>query len=59
MDPVLLRDIARVPKLTVWKDKAAIDEVHKKALEWIKENASHTKAAAPKVEEGSVILQLK
>ena len=44
--------------VSVWQDKAGVDEVHKKALEWIKENASHTKVATPTVSEGSVILQL-
>jgi hypothetical protein len=29
--------------VSVWQDKAAIDEVHKKALEWVNENAYHTK----------------
>jgi hypothetical protein len=45
--------------VSVWQDKPAVDEVHKKALEWIKQNASHTKVAAPTVTEGAVVLQLK
>jgi hypothetical protein len=45
--------------VSVWQDKAGIDEVHKKAMEWIKENASATKVGAPTVSEGSVILHLK
>jgi heme-degrading monooxygenase HmoA len=45
--------------VSVWQDKAGIHEVHKKAMEWIKENASATKVGAPTVSEGSVILHLK
>jgi len=44
--------------VSVWQNKAGVDEVHKKAMEWIKENASHTKVATPTVSEGSVIIQL-
>ena len=44
--------------VTVGKDKASVDEMHKKALEWIKENAAHTKVKPPAVFEGSVILHL-
>ena len=35
--------------VSVWQDKAGVDEVHKKALQWVKENASHTKVAPPTV----------
>jgi heme-degrading monooxygenase HmoA len=45
--------------VSVWEDKASIDEVHKKAMAWMKENASDTKVGAPTVTEGSVVLQLK
>jgi heme-degrading monooxygenase HmoA len=45
--------------VSVWKDKPSIDEVQKLAAQWIKDNASHVKASAPTVNEGSVILQLK
>jgi heme-degrading monooxygenase HmoA len=44
--------------VSVWKDKPAIEEVHKKAMEWIKENAGHTKVKPPTVMEGSVLIQL-
>jgi hypothetical protein len=47
--------------VSVWQDKAGIDEVHKKAMEWIKENASTTKASKPskpEVREGTVFIQL-
>jgi hypothetical protein len=42
--------------VTVGNDKASVDEMHKKAIEWIKEHAGHTKVKAPTVSEGSVIL---
>jgi heme-degrading monooxygenase HmoA len=54
-----LRTAEGVVSVSVWKDKAGIDEVHKKAMDWIKENATHTKVHAPTVSEGSVIVQLK
>ncbi len=44
--------------VSVWKSKAGADEVHTKAMAWMKENASHTKAGPPTVSEGTVILQL-
>ena len=44
--------------VTVGKDKNSVDDMHKRALAWIKENAGHTKVKSPSVSEGSVILHL-
>jgi heme-degrading monooxygenase HmoA len=47
--------------VSVWRDKASIDEVHQKAMEWVKENASTTngsKPPKPEVHEGAVVVQL-
>jgi hypothetical protein len=44
--------------VTVGKDKASVDDMHKQAMAWIKEHAGHTKVKAPSVSEGSVILHL-
>jgi hypothetical protein len=45
--------------VTVCEDKAGVDESVHKAREWIAKNAANTGVAAPKVAEGSVILNLK
>ncbi len=45
--------------VSVYQDKAGTDESIVIAREWIKKNASSTGAPAPKITEGSVILQLK
>ena len=42
--------------VTVAKDKATVDDMHKKAMEWIKENTGPTKVKPPTVSEGTVIL---
>ena len=44
--------------VTVCRDKAGIDESAQKAKDWIAKNASEVGSAAPRVSEGSVILQL-
>ena len=44
--------------VTVCNDKAGIDESGDKAKDWIGKNAPSVGAAAPKVSEGNVILQL-
>ena len=48
-----------VVTLTVGDDKAAVDEAHKRAMAWVKENAAHTKVQPPRVDEGAVLVQLK
>jgi len=45
--------------VTVCQDKAGADESIQKAKDWIGKNGSGIGASAPKVSEGSVILQLK
>ena len=45
--------------VTVCQDKAGSDESLRVAKEWIAKNAGNTGVGAPKVSEGSVILQLK
>ena len=45
--------------VSVYQDKAGTDESIKKARDWIGQNASSVGAGAPKISEGSVILQLK
>jgi len=45
--------------VSVYQDKAGTDESIKKARDWIGQNASSAGAGAPKISEGSVILQLK
>ncbi len=44
--------------VTVCHDKAGINESGQKAKDWIGKNAPSVGAAAPKVSEGNVILQL-
>ena len=44
--------------VTVCQDKAGTDESLKMARQWIETNASGTGAGAPKVSEGTVILQM-
>ncbi|HET7717923.1 MAG TPA: hypothetical protein VFK86_20030 [Bauldia sp.] len=44
--------------LTVCRDKTGIEESAQKAKDWIVKNAAEVGAAAPRVSEGSVILQL-
>ena len=44
--------------ITVCSDKAGTDESAQKAKDWIGKNARDIDAAAPKVSEGNVILQL-
>lgn len=43
--------------VTVCQDKAGADESVQVAREWVAKNASNTGAGAPKVSEGSVIIQ--
>lgn len=45
--------------VSVFQDKAGVDESIKLAREWISKNAGNTGAAPPKVLEGSAILHLK
>lgn len=45
--------------VSVYQDKAGADESIQKARDWIKQNAPNVGASAPKVAEGSVLLQLK
>jgi hypothetical protein len=45
--------------VTICQDKAGTDESVKAAREWIGKNAGNTGAAAPKVSEGPVIIQMK
>lgn len=45
--------------VTICQDKAGTDESLRVAKEWLAKNAGNTGASAPKVSEGSVILQLK
>jgi hypothetical protein len=45
--------------VSVYQDKAGTDESVKLARDWIGKNASSIGAGAPKISEGSVILQLK
>jgi hypothetical protein len=45
--------------VTVCQDKAGTDDSLRVAKEWIAKNAGNTGVGAPKVSEGSVILQLK
>lgn len=45
--------------VTVCQDKAGTDESLRVAKEWIAKNAGNTGVGAPKVSEGSVILQVK
>jgi hypothetical protein len=44
--------------VTICQDKAGIDESVRVARDWIAKNASDTRAAAPTVSEGTVILHL-
>ncbi len=44
--------------VTVCEDKAGTDESLTKAMDWLKENASHLGVAAPGVSEGPVALHL-
>jgi len=43
--------------VTVCQDKAGTDESIRVAKEWVVKNAGNTGAGAPKVSEGSVIIQ--
>jgi hypothetical protein len=45
--------------VTVCQDKAGADESVKLARDWISKNASNTGVSAPKVFEGTVIIQAK
>ena len=45
--------------VTVCNDKAGIDESVQKAKEWIAKNAGNIGSSAPKMTEGSVIIQMK
>ena len=45
--------------VTVCQDKAGTDESVRAARDWIAKNAGKTGAAAPKVSEGTVMLNLK
>ena len=45
--------------VTVCEDQAGTDESLKKARDWIAKNAPGTGVAAPKVSEGSIVLDLK
>ena len=45
--------------VTVCNDKAGTDESLEKARDWIAKNAAGTGVAAPKVSEGSIVLDLK
>jgi hypothetical protein len=45
--------------VTICNDKAGTDESVEKAREWIAKNAAGTGVAAPKVSEGSVVVDLK
>jgi hypothetical protein len=45
--------------VTVCQDKAGTDESVQAAREWIAKNAAKIGAAAPKVSEGTVIIQAK
>jgi hypothetical protein len=45
--------------VTVCNDKAGADESNEKARDWIAKNAAGTGVAAPKISEGSNILDLK
>jgi hypothetical protein len=45
--------------VSVYQDKAGTDESVKMARDWIGQNASSIGAGAPKISEGSIILQLK
>ena len=45
--------------VTVCQDKAGTDESVRVARDWIAKNAGKTGAAAPKVSEGTVMLNLK
>ena len=45
--------------VSVFQDKVGADESIKVARDWISKNASNTKAGAPTVEEGSVILHVR
>ena len=52
----LIRTAAGGMSVTVCKSKAGTDESSKVARNWIAENAPKTKAAAPAISEGKVIL---
>ena len=45
--------------VSVYQDKAGVDESVRVARDWIQKNASHTGATPPIVTEGTVILHLK
>lgn len=45
--------------VSVYRTKARAEESVQAAKDWVKQNAASTGAKAPKVTEGSVILQLK
>jgi hypothetical protein len=45
--------------VSVFQDKAGVDESVRVARDWIRQNASKTGATAPIVWDGTVILQLK
>jgi hypothetical protein len=45
--------------VTVCNDKAGIDESVQKAKDWVAKNAGNTGSSAPKVTEGSVIVQAR
>ena len=45
--------------VTVCQDKAGIDESVAKARDWVAKNAASAGAAAPKVAEGSVIINAR
>jgi hypothetical protein len=45
--------------VSVFQDKAGVEESVRVAREWVAKNAGTTGAAAPTIAEGTVILQLK
>jgi hypothetical protein len=44
--------------VSVCQDKAGTDESVQKAADWVKKNASNTGVSAPKVSEGTVVVQI-
>jgi hypothetical protein len=45
--------------VSVYQDKAGVDESVRLARDWISKNAGNTGAAAPTISEGATILHLK
>ena len=45
--------------ISIAQDKAGADESTQKAKDWVAQNAGKSSVGAPKVSEGTVILQLK